>query len=571
MSELSLSSPFPIFTDIDGDPLDNGYIYVGTAGLNAETNPIQAYWDAALTVPAAQPIRTLNGYPSRSGSPARIYVNVDDCSTLVKNKNGSLVFSSLNQTTAVPSGAITFIQAGTGAVSRTAQTKLRESVSVKDFGAVGDGITDDTDAIQTAAAYAVANGRSLYIPAGTYLMAGTVTVGNTVATVHSHVHIYGDGKSSVIKCNGDFNPILVQGVSPDTDTAGSRHDGRVVLESLMFLGNGAGIGFRCYGVQGVALNNVIFYGWGVGEEYQNTDIVYRSNVITQGNSIAVRTKGTGYAVTGGFSNSFVSVGGMITNNTVVGIQYFGGLSFACYGVNFANNLRSIVVSDGSSVASGLTQMATIQGCYFEGDTQPMITLGGGGASTVAGCSVTNNTALMADTETFILVQAGLDDDNYKLVVDNNFLTLAGGVGSYTYIDDSSSTAKVVALAKTAKGIFTPTFTGLTVVNGTGNASYVGEYSVSGNYVHWTVQITITGTCTTSAAPAGATYFTGFPAKYPPKPSTFGELFGSNFSVLDGTPVDYGNGLLSHFNRRAYCPAWAAVNSNIYISGSYRLS
>ena len=43
-----------------------------------------------------------------------------------------------------------FLQAGTGAVTRTAQAKMRDTVSVKDFGAVGDGTTDDTAAIQAA-------------------------------------------------------------------------------------------------------------------------------------------------------------------------------------------------------------------------------------------------------------------------------------------------------------------------------------------------------------------------------------------------------------------------------------
>ena len=52
--------------------------------------------------------------------------------------------------TSAGSNSVGFLQAGTGASSRTVQAKLRETVSVKDFGAVGNGIADDTAAIQAA-------------------------------------------------------------------------------------------------------------------------------------------------------------------------------------------------------------------------------------------------------------------------------------------------------------------------------------------------------------------------------------------------------------------------------------
>lgn len=93
MSALSIQPTYPIFTETDGLPLENGYIWIGAANLDPQGNPINVYWDAALTIPAAQPIRTLNGYPSRNGTPGRLYVN-SDYSIRVQNSNGSLVYSS---------------------------------------------------------------------------------------------------------------------------------------------------------------------------------------------------------------------------------------------------------------------------------------------------------------------------------------------------------------------------------------------------------------------------------------------------------------------------------------------
>lgn len=64
---------------------------------------------------------------------------------------------------------IGFLQAGIGAVSRTVQAKLRDTVSVKDFGAVGDNSTNDTAAFTAAIAYIESTGNPVFVPPGTYL------------------------------------------------------------------------------------------------------------------------------------------------------------------------------------------------------------------------------------------------------------------------------------------------------------------------------------------------------------------------------------------------------------------
>lgn len=102
---------------------------------------------------------------------------------------------------------IGFIQAGVGAVMRSVQSKLRETVSVKDFGAVGDGVTDDRLAIKAAvAALQAAGGGELVFPNGDYLIAGMDGSYNLPdldgniqwATAAYDVQIYFSGLSNIV-------------------------------------------------------------------------------------------------------------------------------------------------------------------------------------------------------------------------------------------------------------------------------------------------------------------------------------------------------------------------------------
>lgn len=97
---------------------------------------------------------------------------------------------------------VQFLQAGTGAAYRSSQDKMREVVSVTDFGAVGDGSTDDTAAFVAAFAAAA----SIYVPIGTWMVTGL--------TLPQDCRLYGQNKDqSIIKLIDGTDPTAVITVS----------------------------------------------------------------------------------------------------------------------------------------------------------------------------------------------------------------------------------------------------------------------------------------------------------------------------------------------------------------------
>jgi hypothetical protein len=87
-----IGNPFPRFFNIRGDLLDGGSVYIGTAGANPETSPIACFFDAALTIPAAQPLKTRGGYIVNGYTPARIFTAAADYSIRVRDSDGTEVF-----------------------------------------------------------------------------------------------------------------------------------------------------------------------------------------------------------------------------------------------------------------------------------------------------------------------------------------------------------------------------------------------------------------------------------------------------------------------------------------------
>ena len=118
--------------------------------------------------------------------PSAQYAYTETSSTVVTFVNGLHVGASVKFTTSAINASsygnasqISYTPAGSGAVTTNVQAKLRQTVSVMDFGAVGDGTTDDLAAFQAALAALPDTGGSLYIPAttsGIYRLSDTLNI-----------------------------------------------------------------------------------------------------------------------------------------------------------------------------------------------------------------------------------------------------------------------------------------------------------------------------------------------------------------------------------------------------------
>lgn len=228
------------FLDNNGDPLSGGKIYTYAAGT---TTPLVTYTSRDGLTPNANPIildaagRTPQQIWSTEGLLYK-YVVADSNDVVIRtwdNIGGSVVASDLAQDLASTTdnakgdALIGFKQSNTagfltGAVGRTVNAKLQEIVSVKDFGAVGNGVADDTAALQ--AAITASYGKTLLVPAGTYLISARLNI-------TAGLRIVGEGTSSVIT----VNTFLATWIQTSVSAAPTRTVKGLQILNLTFDGN----------------------------------------------------------------------------------------------------------------------------------------------------------------------------------------------------------------------------------------------------------------------------------------------------------------------------------------------
>ena len=195
----------------NGVPLSGGKLYTYAAGT---TTPAATYTSSSGVTAHANPIVLDSGGRVPGGE---VWLTQNAIyKFLVKDSNDVLIgtydnVSGISSVTLpISSNSITYLPAGTGAVATTVQAKLRQTVSVLDFGAVGNGVTDDTTAIKNAiTAIRAAGGGEVYFPAGTYLLNGIAGADGTLNgilipytdpnTQTGRIFLRGAGRSTILK------------------------------------------------------------------------------------------------------------------------------------------------------------------------------------------------------------------------------------------------------------------------------------------------------------------------------------------------------------------------------------
>lgn len=309
VSLSSLGGAGAQFFDDNGDPLSGGKIYTYVTGT---TTPLTTYTTSSGLVARSNPIVldaagriTDSGEIWLTDGAVYKFVLKTSTDTLIKTWDtitgissnitagnvtytpgaGSLlpspntVAGALNSLSNNTTGSayMGFLQSGGSAIARTVQSKLRDIVSVKDFGAVGNGSTDDTAAIQAAvnAVYNATGGGAVLFPAGTYKLTDTITINCSTNLIGesiqgTNIHLYVSTPKPAFFFDGTVNIHFGGGISNmrfDCHLGAVPGDGiRVQAKTPSAITTMAIRDLVMYGVR----DGIVLQGFSAAEVYLNT-------------------------------------------------------------------------------------------------------------------------------------------------------------------------------------------------------------------------------------------------------------------------------------------------------------
>jgi len=517
------------FFDDNGVPLNGGLLYTYAAGT---TTPTATYTSDNGVTANANPIvldssgRTPSEVWLTDGTTYKIAVYTS-ASVLIRTWDdiaGVNDFTALEATLASSTGSsmIGFIQAGTGAVARTAQAKMRDVVSVKDFGAVGDAVADDTAAIQAAINQAVAIRGTVFIPPANvgayYKITSPLTVSAPVSILGDNTFgslLFGVGMSAGAYIL-DFNCLAANNVE-------LIHISGLTIRSS----DGVPNALRLKNVANVTVKEVRLYGVTTGIAIEGTRCYTHSYEQVVGYQISDATVRFAAGFTGGGQFTFdgctfttsTAAGAVVMPSTAladnlsfigcnweqcVGVGVF--IAGTCTGISFVGcRTEGGDTSDFDFRPAGASEYVggiSISGCVFSASDAAAANriVFGGASGTVRGFSVTGNYITHgSDSYAGKLVQLNGDGDSGVIAGNMVRGTTAAGAGvvntqraGVVVFSNENLTEKLpeywgLASWAVKQSSYTATATGMTT-----SPTGIIKYSVIGNTVTFDIPI-VSGT------------------------------------------------------------------------------
>ena len=319
------------FFNNDGTVLSGGKLYTYAAGTSTL---VASYTTSAGSVAHTNPIilnsagRVSSGEIWLTGGASYKFLLKDSNDVLIATYDN--VYGISDVTLPIDSSNITYDPPFVGSVATNVEAKLSQYISVKDFGAVGNGTTDDTAAIQSAITQAVASGYALYF--GDYSCKYKLT---DRLTITDPINIFGHGAQ-----------IWQSVANKDIFYIDSGFNSFCYSIGGLFLGTAAGTG-NC--IQMLDAGNSYFYDLkspGCG----NAFILDRSGLL---NTFIRCYVGSGVTATPGF---------------------FGACGTQAYGFQFLDTGNSGNGPNANTLIGCYASNSTTWGYYIEG-----------GANTIVGC------------------------------------------------------------------------------------------------------------------------------------------------------------------------------------------
>ena len=463
------------------------------------------------------------------------------------NINGTTSLSQISASSG--SSLVGYLPAGTGAVATTVQSKLHESVSVKDFGAKGDGVTDDTTAIQSAVTSLSTNGGTLFFPQGIYKVTAAINWYSRVNLVGVGGHI-----GSLISATHSGN--IFQYANIDF----------CIVEKLAFTGSGC-TAFKQTGTganytQNLTVRDCHFYG-------QLAECIYGNLIFAK-----IFDSTFGYYGTVGASHRHIASLGSATNLTnsvfIMGNRFY--YAKGNESIRFDSGTDLLITCNNFEANTALPLRINgifntrITGNWFEANTIATSEIEINSGTYVSDSTPTevtgNNFVPAASITNFVQINNAL----CKVYFDRNTGVATGRTVSnnaakvYSQIGNSFTGLTVAGYLTEETGTFTATDASGASLSLVGGA---GTYTRKGNVITFAVSFTYPATANGNNAKIG-----GLPYACAATPCSLSSIDNSGAAVTWAT--DGSAAAMTPYIVGALTPRTNANNSGklFYVSGSY---